>query len=499
MMGRKNIVWHRRDLRTTDNKALKRAAEHGEAYPVFVIDPEFFEGERMSCDARIQFMFECLEDLNRQYQELGSNLAILFGNSVERLQKLSKSIDAEVYYNYDTNMPYGFERDQKAAEKGFKGFQNDAVRRKAENPRDGWREHTFSYFNSPKIEEPEKMPENLAESDTTISEVKEKYGIEPEKTGVPEGGSRNAWRRLENFMDDIDQYSGSISEPYKAEKKTSQLSPYLSLGAISVREAYQRAGHEESYGVELFQERLIWNQHFTQKLEDNSDLIREAVNPVYRDLNKDKRDEELIKAWKSGETGYPLVDASMRALNETGDLNFRMRAMVASFFSYILKQWWKTGADYMHKQLIDADAAINYAQWQMQSGLVGVHANRIYDPTKQVEENDSEGKFIRKYVPELRKVPDEHLAEPWKMPEKLQKQKDVIVGEDYPEPVVDYSKEADEARRFFERKAPAAYKALLKDEVWRKASLSQRHDKEEIRQKAGEAENTKQGNLDQFT
>jgi deoxyribodipyrimidine photo-lyase len=498
-MARNIIVWHRRDLRTSDNKALKRASEHGNALPVFVIDPEFFEGEQMSCDSRIQFMFECLEDLDRQYRELGSGLAILFGDSIERLENLSNQLDAEVYYNYDTNMPYGFERDGKAEKKGFTGFSNDAVKRKSQNPRKNWREHAFGYFNSPKVREPSELPENIIESDTTISEVKKKYGIEPEKENVPEGGSLRAWQRLENFMDDINEYSGSISEPYKAEQNTSQLSAYLSLGAISTREAYKRAEHEDSYGVELFQERLIWNQHFTQKLEDNHDLIHEAVNPVYRDLNRDNRDEELIEAWKKGETGYPLVDASMRALNRTGDLNFRMRAMVASFFSYILKQWWKTGADYMHKQLIDADAAINYAQWQMQSGLVGVHANRIYDPTKQVKENDPEGKFIRKYVPELRSVPDEHLAEPWKMPEKLQEKYGVEIGEDYQEPVVNYERKADEARRFFERKAPAAYKALLDDEVWKKASLSDRHDRSEIRERAGEEESTKQGNLGSFT
>jgi deoxyribodipyrimidine photo-lyase len=200
-----------------------------------------------------------------------------------------------------------------------------------------------------------------------------------------------------------------------------------------------------------------------------------------------------VNAWKKGRTGYPLVDASMRALVETGWLNFRMRAMCASFYSYILKQWWKEGADFYYRHLIDADITINYYQWQMQSGLVGVHANRIYDPTKQVEDNDPEGEFIRKYVPELRQVPDRHLAEPWKMPEKIQRKAGCVIGEEYPEPVVNYGREARKARNFFDKKAPEAYAAFENDQVWKKASLSDRHSREEILKKAG-----KQSDLTEF-
>ncbi|PSH01945.1 MAG: deoxyribodipyrimidine photolyase, partial [Nanohaloarchaea archaeon QH_8_44_6] len=209
----------------------------------------------------------------------------------------------------------------------------------------------------------------------------------------------------------------------------------------------------------MFLDRIAWQKHFQRKIQSNPKLFEEAINPVYQDLNKENFDEEKIRAWKNGETGFPLVDASMRALVETGWLNFRMRAMTASFFSYIMKQWWKTGADFFYRHLIDADVAINYYQWQMQSGLVGVHANRIYNPTKQVKENDPNGKFIRKYVPELRAVPDEYIAEPWEMPEKAQQKCGVRIGKNYPERIVDYEREARKVREFFKRKAPEAYKA----------------------------------------
>lgn len=183
-----------------------------------------------------------------------------------------------------------------------------------------------------------------------------------------------------------------------------------------------------------------------------------------------------------------MVDASMRALVQTGWLNFRMRAMCASFYSYILKQWWKNGADFFYRHLIDADVAINYYQWQMQSGLIGVHANRIYNPTKQVKDNDPDGKFIKKYVPELRNVPTEFIAEPWKMPERIQKKHGIVIGEDYPEPIADYEREARKAREFFKSKTTKAYASFRDDEVWRKASLSSKHDRNDILEKADDSQ-----------
>lgn len=171
-----------------------------------------------------------------------------------------------------------------------------------------------------------------------------------------------------------------------------------------------------------------------------------------------------------------MVDASMRALIHTGFINFRMRAMVASFFSYILKQWWRIGADFMYYHLTDADPAINYAQWQMQCGLVGCHPNRIYNPRKQARENDPEGEFIREYVPELRDLPAPFLARPEKAPLHAQEQSGVTIGDDedatYPYPVVDFEREATRAREQFSDLAGAARDALQDPDVRQRASLS---------------------------
>ncbi|MFB6242183.1 MAG: FAD-binding domain-containing protein [Candidatus Nanosalina sp.] len=487
------IIWHRRDLRTSDNRALKEAGE--DAAPVYIFDPEWLEKELVS-DARIEFVLESLKDLNRQYVEKGSNLALLHGDPVEKLEELQNQ-GHEIFFNRDANH-FRQEREQEVRKK-FSGLENSAVKTSGRGDSEEWKKDAQRWFESKRISAPEEISDNPVESEVSLDEIREKYDLEPEKEKFGEGGTREARRRLEDFLDRIESYSGCISSPSKAESSTSHLSPYIRYGCISPREVYQEAEEkkyevENTQSVQMFLDRVSWQQHFLQKIEDNPDLYREAINPVYRNLNKHKYDQEKIQAWKNGRTGFPLVDASMRALVETGWINFRMRAMCASFFSYILKQWWKTGADFFYRHLIDADVAINYYQWQMQSGLVGIHANRIYDPTKQVEENDPEGRFIRKYVPELRPVPDEYIAEPWKMPEEVQEECGVEIGRNYPEPIVDYEREARKARKFFEKKAPEAYAAFREDEVWRKASLSSRHDREEILEKAGRP----QSDLKQF-
>ena len=147
---------------------------------------------------------------------------------------------------------------------------------------------------------------------------------------------------------------------------------------------------------------------------NNPMLHKKPLNPYFEQHSYYQKNAEKIQAWKQGKTGYPLVDASIRALNKTGYINFRMRAMIATFFTHILKQPWWIGADYMHKQLIDAEPAINYYQWQMQSGCIGSHPLRIYNPVKQHKENDTQSKFVKKYLPEIRELEEPEIYMPWK-------------------------------------------------------------------------------------
>ena len=513
------LFWHRTDLRVVDNHALSRAVtlacnRDTLVQPVFVFDPHYYGDASLACDGRIEFLHECLAGLCEQYRERGSELALLHGDPIDRLSTLRATIESgsdgeaetsDLWYTRHPTARYGRRREQRLHEQFTDGDTTTApsetdstiravpegaivfdAHERGIDSRDGWDEQCEAYLTGEVRSPPDSAPlvdrTDAVASDVTIAEIEARYDIDAAKRDIPRGGHQAARRRLERFAQPatMAQYPGGISPPAEAERRTSRLSPYLRFGVLSIREVYQTA--VERMGAErardLFEDRLFWNRHFRQKLADNPQFTEEAVNPVLRGLyaGEDARDQELIRAWKQGRTGFPMVDASMRALTETGWLNFRMRAMVASFFGYILKQWWKIGADFMYCHLIDADPAINYAQWQMQCGLVGCHPNRIYNPRKQVRENDPEGEFIHEYVPELRDLPAEFLDRPERAPVHVQRECGVTIGDgpdaDYPYPVVGFDREATLAREQFSELAEEAREALSDPEVRRQASLS---------------------------
>lgn len=467
-------VWHRDDLRVRDNKALSVASIDGEISPMFIFDPGFYNSSLVS-DGRIDFMHESLDQLDKEYSDMGSSMSYLHGEPQDVIKYLfSEDILDKVYFNSTVTAGHARERDEKISSmQGVRVFSDDAIVR-VEESRDRWREQAQSYFEDKVLSKPEEPKTFEIESEVTIDKIDDKYSVSSDMKRRHKGGCMEARDRLEDFVENISEYIGGISPPSKAEKRTSQLSPYIKFGCISPRQAYKYAEDNADNGraKEMFTSRLFWNRHFTQKLQDNPNLRKQAVNPVFRGMNRSTHKEKYHEKWKDGLTGYPMVDASMRALNQTGWMNFRMRAMCSSFYTYILRCWWKEGADWFYKKLIDADPAINYAQWQMQSGLIGVHPLRIYNPMKQVRENDPDGEYIKKYVPELRDLPAKYLDQPEKTPLSVQEENGVIIGDDYPYPVVDYEKRRDEARDYWRSLDGRAKEALEDPEVFRKASLS---------------------------
>jgi deoxyribodipyrimidine photo-lyase len=189
--------------------------------------------------------------------------------------------------------------------------------------------------------------------------------------------------------------------------------------------------------INAFSSRLRWRDHFIQRLETEPTMEFHNLNRAYDGLREDAFNRDYFDAWCAGQTGFPMVDASMRALLAGSWINFRMRAMVVSFASYYLWLHWRETGIFLARHFIDNEPGIHWSQFQMQSGVTGINTVRIYSPAKQVHDHDPSGMFIRRFVPELANVPDEYLAKPHTMPPLLQSMVGCEIGKDYPAPIVE--------------------------------------------------------------
>lgn len=520
------VVWLRSHLRIDDQLALTRATADGDVIcPLFVFDPTFYGDRGLACDARLRFLHEAVASLDRLYETIptrtavqraessreclrertplrprwrdepetpavatlapadSAGLTIGYGDPIALLSRFVERGWSVVTMAAPTSR-YGKRRDDRARAvcgSALEFVSGDGLVRDRERTRTGWADHAQSW-----LEEPQHTPawDDLEvtrltiETGVTPAAVEEAFEVTPTKTDVPTGTHRVAARRLRSFIDRIESYPRQISAPQDARGGTSGLSPYLTFGLVSVRQVYQAVTTQAppSRGREMFTDRLFWNLHYNQKLADWPGWTERAVNPVFEGINEDRHDPKLVRAWKRGRTGFPMVDAAMRCLRESGWLNFRMRAMAASFFAHVLQQPWWIGADWYHRHLIDSDVGINYTQWQSQASLVGTPAQRVYNPRKQVRDHDPEGEWITEWVPELAALPSQFLDRPERTPLAVQEECGVSIGESYPRPVVDF-----EARRTafwsrFDRHRGAAARALARPEIARRASFSGGYD-----------------------
>jgi len=450
------LVWFKRDLRLVDHAALAAAARRGPVLCVLIVEPSLW-AQPDAARQHYEFMLEAARELHAGLRRLGGRLHLLVGEAVEVLDRLHAAAPfTELYAHEETGNGASYARDRAVARwcraRGVRWHelpQFGVVRRL--DDRDRWQAAWEAHVAAPQAVLPAALvfvtPPALLQPGARAPEAAA-LGLDVfEPPRRQRGGRRAALDVLNDFLDQRSgQYRGGISSPLKAPSACSRLSPYLAWGCLSLREVVQATrvrvavlaeGDRRRAGLSAFLSRLYWHCHFIQKLESEPALEFRNLHRGYDGLREGEWNPAHFAALVAGRTGWPLVDACVAMLRETGWLNFRMRAMLVSVAAYPLWLHWREVGLWLARAFIDYEPGIHWSQLQMQSGTTGINTTRVYNPIKQARDHDPQGVFVRRWLPALRRVPDSWLFEPWRMPVSVQARCGLRVGEEIVLPVVE--------------------------------------------------------------
>ncbi|MCP9200703.1 DNA photolyase family protein [Gramella sp. GC03-9] len=431
MQEKINIFWFRRDLRLDDNAGFRAALQDDlPVMPIFIFDTEILD-KLPEDDARVTFIFETLQKMRNEIQEeYGSSIAMFHGEPKVIFQKITKDYNIQKVYTNRDYEPYAKERDEKITKLleendiEFLDFKDQVIFEKNEvvkNDGDPYVVYTpykntwMEKFRNTELEfqYTKRYMDNLVEHSRLPNLSLGDIGFKKSSLKVPD------YQVTPGLIKDYEK-----KRDYPAVEGTSRLGPHLRFGTVSVRQMVREADKQRN---KTFLQELVWREFFMQILHHYPDTVTEAFKKKYDRINWRNNKEEFQK-WKEGKTGYPLVDAGMRQLNESGYMHNRIRMLVGSFLCKHLLIDWRWGEAYFAEKLLDYEMSSNVGNWQWIAGS-GVDAApyfRIFNPTTQIDKFDKNKEYIKEWVEEFG-------------------------TDDYPEPMVDHKEARERALETYKK------------------------------------------------
>jgi deoxyribodipyrimidine photo-lyase len=443
-----SVLWFKRDLRLRDHAALEAALQHGSFIALYIYEPEILHSREFH-PSHLEFINAALLELSRDLERIGGKLITRVGEAVEVLERLHDETGFDALYSHtETGNEITFARDRRVGRwckaRGLPWLevaQYGIMRGSA--PRPHWVTNWEQLMRAEIIPVPHHLepPDQRLETAGILSPAT--LGLEPNTKIIQPSGSSAGYELLETFLSHRGrEYQRAMSSPEAGWNACSRLSPHIAFGTVSLREVFQRnleqfdvykrADITFARSLQSFNKRLHWHCHFMQKLEDEPELEFRNQNRAFDELRESEFNRDRFDAFCTGQTGFPMIDACVRCLLQTGWINFRMRAMLMSFAAHHLWLHWREVGVFLARHFLDFEPGIHWAQVQMQSAVTGTNTIRMYSAVKQARDQDPTGHFIRRWIPELERVPLPYLHQPETLPPLIH----TMIDPRYPRPIV---------------------------------------------------------------